>query len=218
MIERKAFSLIAVSIAVFLAASACKNKDLSSDASGNAAPASPSIQNSDPNSVSIKIHELSRQKVKEGEEVTWMAIHESSVGTARFQIRLIIGTPRGDSPFFISKGAFISEPGSQYSEFLRQVAKALEAKNIKPRKTKIRRLDFVVSVLGQNLSRGQGADVLAGGFTSAPRGDWLATKVFVGDDAAEFFLNLNSKEGRGELSIKDPGYGDAVMKEFSRVF
>ena len=121
-------------------------------------------------------------------------------------------------PFFISKGAFISEPDSQYSEFLRQVAKALEAKNIKGRKSKTGRLDFTIAVLGQNLSRGSGANILAGSFTSEPRGDWIATKVFVGDDAGEFFLNLNSKEGRGEISIKDPEYGDVVLRELSRVF
>src|SRR5262249_61735060 len=73
-------------------------------------------------------------------------------------------------------------------------------------------------VIGQNLSRGPGAGVSAGAFTSEPRGDWIATKVFVGDDAAEFYLNLNSKEGSGEISIKDPEYGDAALRELSRAF
>ena len=221
MIPQRSFSLIAVSIAIFLAAPACKSKSgsaASSGSPGNAMPASPSIQNSDPNSISFKIQELGRQKVKEGEEVTWMAAHESSAGTARFQIRMILGTPIGDSPFFISKGAFTSEPDSQYSEFLRLIAKALEAKNIEARKSKTHRLDFTVAVIGQNLSRGPEANVLAGSFSSNPRGDWIATKVFVGDDAGEFFLNLNSKEGRGEISIKDPEYGDVVLRELSRVF
>lgn len=218
MIKQRSFSLIAVSIAFFLTASACKSKSFSSGPSGNASPGSQSIQNSDPNSVSFKIQELGRQKVKEGEEVTWLAAHESSAGMARFQIRLILGTPSGDSPFFISTGAFISEPGSQYLEFLRQVAKALEAKNIKARKSKIGRLDFTLAVLGQNLSRGSGANLLAGGFTSEPRGDWVATKVFVADGAGEFFLHLNSKEAKGEISIKDPDYGDVVLRELSRVF
>jgi len=221
MIKQRSFSLIALSIAFFLAAPACKSKSSSFSSSGsssNAAPLSPSAQNSEPGSVSFKIQEMSRQKIKEGEEVTWVAAHESSVGMARFQIHLILGTPRGDSPFFISKGAFISEPDSQYSEFLRQVAKALEAKHLKSRKSQNRRFDFVAAVLGQNLSRGPGADVIASAFASKPQGDWIATKVFVGDDEGEFFLNLNSKEGRGEIAIKDPEYGDAVMKELSRVF
>src|SRR5215475_15628479 len=221
MIKQRSFSLIALSIAFFLAAPACKSKSSSFSSSGsssNAAPLSPSAQNSEPGSVSFKIQEMSRQKIKEGEEVTWVAAHESSVGMARFQIHLILGTPRGDSPFFISKGAFISEPDSQYSEFLRQVAKALEAKNIKARKSKISRLDFTVAVIGQNLSRGSGRDVLARSFTSEPRGDWVATKIFVADGDGEFYLNLNSKEAKGEISIKDPDYGDIVLRELSRVF
>ena len=150
--------------------------------------------------------------------MTWLATHESSAGTARFQIRLILRTPSGDSPFAISTGAFNSEPDSQYSEFLRQVAKALEAKNIKARKSKTGRLDFTLAVLGQNLSRGPGANVLAGNFTSEPRGDWVATKIFVAGGDGEFFLNLNSKDAKGEISIKDPDYGDVVLRELSRVF
>ena len=215
MIIRRSFPLIAASITVFLVASACKSKSLSS---GSAPQVSSPIQNSDPNSVSFKIQELGRQKVKEGEEATWLATHESSAGMARFQIRLILRTPSGDSPFAISTGSFISESDSQYSEFLRQVAKALEAKNIKARKSKISRLDFTVAVIGQNLSRGSGANVLAGSFTSEPRGDWVATKVFVAGGDGEFFLNLNSKEAKGEISIKDPDYGDIVLRELSRVF
>src|SRR5215813_8387083 len=215
MIIRRSFPLIAASITVFLVASACKSKSLSS---GSAPPVNSPIQNSDPNSVSFKIQELGRQKVKEGEEVTWLAIHESSAGMARFQVRLILRTPRSDSPFIISTGSFINEPDSQYSEFLRQVAKALEAKNIKARKSKTSRLDFTVAVIGQNLSRGSRADVLARSFTSEPRGDWVATKVFVADGDGEFYLNLNSKEAKGEISIKDPDYGDIVLRELLRVF
>jgi hypothetical protein len=215
MIKQRSFQLIAASITVFLVASACKSKSLSS---GNATPVSSPIQNSDQNSVSFKIQELGRQKVNKGEEVTWLATHESSAGMARFQIRLILRTPRGDSPFAISTGSFISEPDSQYSEFLRKVAKALEAKNILARKSKTSRLDFTVAVIGQNLSRGSGADVLAGSFTSEPRGDWVATKVFVADGDGEFYLNLNSKEAKGEISIKDADYGDIVLRELSRVF
>jgi hypothetical protein len=215
MIIRRSFPLIAASITVFLVASACKNKSLSS---GSALPVSSPIQNSDPNSVSFKIQELGRQKVNKGEEVTWLATHESSAGMARFQIRLILRTPGGDSPFAISTGAFISEPDSQYSEFLRQVTRALEAKNIKARKSKISRLDFTVAVIGQNLSRGSGRDVLARNFTSEPRGDWVATKIFVAGGDGEFYLNLNSEEAKGEISIKDADYGDIVLRELSRVF
>lgn len=230
MIKQRFFPLIVASITVFLVVYACKSKSFST---GSASIVSSSIQNSDPNSVYFKVQELSRRKVKEGEEVTWLATHESSTGLARFQIILILRAPSGDSPFVFSKGAFVKEPDSQPSEFLRQLAKALEAKSIKARKSRTGRLDFTVAVLGQNLSRepranltdrldhlsrGPGANVLAGAFTSEPPGDWVATKVFVADGAGEFFLNLNSKDAKGEISIKDPDYGEIVLRELSRVF
>lgn len=237
MADLRSFLLIAVSITVFLMTSACRSKSLSPE---SPSPGSSSTQTSDPNSVSFKLQEMGRRKVKEGEEVTWRAIHESSAGAARFQIILILQPPGGDSPFVISTGAFIRDTDSHYSEFLRQVAKALEAKSIKARKSKIDRLDFTIALLGQNLSRvamgkaggltsdafeqppsqgqSQGNKTLAGGFTSEPPGDWIATKVFVADGAGEFFLNVNSKESRGEISIKDPEYGNVVLRELSRVF
>src|SRR5262249_38547029 len=178
--------------------SACRSKSLSPE---SPSPGSSSTQTSDPNSVSFKLQEMGRRKVKEGEEVTWRAIHESSAVAARFQIILSLRPQNGDSPIVISTGAFIRDADSHYSEFLRQVAKALEAKSIKARKSRIGRLDFTVALLGQNLSRGSGANIFGSGFTSEPRGDWIATKVFVAGGDGEFFLNLNSKEGRGEISI-----------------
>src|SRR2546428_10252513 len=102
MIKRRSIQLIATSITVFLVTFACKSKSFSS---GIASPVSSSIQNIDPNSVSFKVQELGRRKVKEGEEVNWLATHESSAGTARFRIHLILRTLSGDSPFAISIGA-----------------------------------------------------------------------------------------------------------------
>jgi len=216
VVDLRSFSLIATSIIIFSVTFACRSKSISP---GSASPGSSSTQASDENSVSFKLQELGRQKVKEGEEVTWRAIHESSAGAARFQIILILHSVSGDSPFVISTGAFIRETDSDYSEFLRQVEKALEAKSIKSRKSKIDRFDFTIALLGQNLSRGaSGKSILASSFTAEPPGDWIATKVFVAGGDGEFYLNLNSREGRGEISIKDPEYGNVVLRELSRVF
>lgn len=79
---------------------------------------------------------------------------------------------------------------------------------------------FTPDALEQRTSQGQsqGKKILASGFTSEPPGDWIATKVFVADSEGEFFLNLNSKGGSGEISIKDPEYGNVVLRELSRVF
>jgi hypothetical protein len=216
---RPLFLLIA-SIAVPLAISSCKTNPPSASAIQRAGF---SAESANANTVSFKIQELDRHEVKEGEEVNWLATHESSAGEARFRITMVLRTPRGESPFAISTGAFIRETESQYSEFLRQIAKALEAK--KPSNSKIGmgrsgtgRLDFIVALLGRNLSRGRGSDVVGGGFTSEPQGDWIATKIFVADGGGEFLLNLNSRERRGEISMKDPSYGNVVLRELSRVF
>ena len=105
--------------------------------------------------------------------------------------------------------AVIRDTDSHYSEFLRQVAKALEAKSIKARKSKIDRLDFTIAMPGQNLSRGamgkagglttdayeqqtsqgqsQGKKILADGFTSEPPGDWIATKFLSRMAPGSFF-------------------------------
>jgi hypothetical protein len=100
---------------------------------------------------------------------------------------------------------------------LRIVAKALEAPSKRKAKPKTDTLEFMAAILGDNLSRGSGPDQFAGGFTSKPPGDWIATKIFVADSEGEFFLNLNSKEGIGEISMKDAEYGDIVLAELERV-
>jgi len=172
----------------------------------------------DSSSVVFKIEEVSRQIVEGSDEVTWLATHDSKAGAARFKIRMILKKPSGDQPMVFSKGAFLREKDSKPSEFLRQIAKALEANGSGTGKPKVDVLDFTVALLGQRLSRGSGPDQFAGGFTSEPPGDWIATKVFVADGEGEFFLNLNPKEGVGEISIKDSDYGDIVLKELARVF
>lgn len=172
---------------------------------------------SDPGSVSFKIQEVSRQKTNDGDEVTWLASHESQSGVARFRIRMILKHLSGDLPLAFSKGALLRESDSRPDEFLRQVAKALEAEGGGEVKAKVNSLDFSIALLGQNQSRGSGPDQTGGGFTSTPPGDWLITKVFVADGEGEFFLNLNSKLGVGEISIKDSEYGDIVLSELARI-
>jgi hypothetical protein len=178
---------------------------------------SPTIPPADESSVFFKIEEVSRQQVKDGEELVLLASHESKEGMARFRISLVLKKLGGELPVSFSRGALIRENDSKPVEFLREVAKVLEAKHYKPGK-RADRLDLTLAILGQNLSRGSGTNQIAGGFTSEPAGDWITTKVFVADGEGEFFLNLNPKQGIGEISIKDPEYGNIVLKELSRIF
>jgi hypothetical protein len=171
-----------------------------------------------PAPVIFKIREVGRRKVKGGDEVTWLATHDSASGAAKFKIRMVLKKPEGYPPMAFTEGTLLREADSDPGEFLRQVAKALEAKGTGAGRPKVSALDFTAALLGQDLSRGPGSDVLAGGFTSEPPGGWIATKVFVADGEGEFFLNLNPKEGVGEISIKDSDYGDVVLGELGRVF
>jgi hypothetical protein len=212
-------SLIIMSIAFFGANAGCQSKSNSTRSSlpDSKPTVGLTIPPSDDYSVFFKIQEVSRQQVKDGEELVWLAAHESEAGVARFRINIVLNKPGGELPVSFSKAALIRDGSSQPAEFLRQVARVLEAKHFKSGK-KVDRLDFTVAILGQSLSRGSGADQIGGGFTSEPPGDWITTKVFVADGEGEFFLNLNPKQGVGEISIKDPEYGNIVLRELSRIF
>ena len=214
MSQRKFYSLLIVSTILAFWGYACQvrqpspnNTSLNSN-SRVIAPAGPA----DPGSVRFKIQELARQQSSGGEEVTWLATHESASGVTRFQIRLILKKLGGDAPFVFSHGSFIRENNPQPSDFLQQVAKVLEAKHPKPKSSKADRLDFDAAIIGDNLSLGA-----EGGLSAEPPGDWMAVKVFVAEGEGEFFLNLNSKGGLAEISLKDPDYGDIVLRELWRV-
>jgi hypothetical protein len=164
----------------------------------------------EPGRVRFGIRQSSRRAQSDGEEITWLATYKSKSGSARFEISLILPKPGGKPSFGISKGTFISDRNSDYSEFLRAVANALEADKIEAGEPRTDRLEILCSVFGQNVkNRADGAQ---------GRADWTLTKIYVADGEGEFFLNLNPKAGIGEISIKDSGYGDIVVRELSRVF
>jgi hypothetical protein len=150
---------------------------------------------------------------------TWSAIYDVDDKTGKFNIELTLTKSKGDVPMAFGKGAFRHDSASDSSKLLQDLAVLLEAKNLTPPQNKTNTLNFPTAVLGVNLSRGQGKDVLAGTFTSDPKGDWISVKLFVtdGDKDGEVYLNLNSKTGQGEFAIKDPDYGDTVWHELARV-
>jgi UDP-N-acetylmuramoyl-tripeptide--D-alanyl-D-alanine ligase len=133
------------------------------------------------------------------------------------RIELSFLQPKSNSPFAFGKGALGREPGSDGSQLLNELAKVMRAQKPSVSSERVDTLSFTTAVLGRNLTRGRGKDSLAGSFTSKPRGDWIAVKVFVADGEGEFFLNLNPKTGDGEFSVKDPDYGDVVLRELSKV-
>jgi len=174
-------------------------------------------RNTPSGSVFFNIKQLSDVDSPEAQVVTWLGTHDKDGKIARFKIELTLKTPKQGSPFTFGAGAFIREEASDSSVLLKEIVRALEAKQMPSRASKTNKLSFTTAILGRSLSRGAGKDTLAGSFTSDPEGDWIAVKVFVAEGEGEFFLNLNSKSGQGEFSIKDPEYGDVVVRELAKV-
>jgi hypothetical protein len=73
--------------------------------------------------VRFRIREFARRQVQGGEEVTWLATHESKTGTARFRISLTLEALASDAPVGFTKCSFVREPDSHGTEFLRQLGK-----------------------------------------------------------------------------------------------
>jgi hypothetical protein len=146
----------------------------------------------------------------------WMATYVSQEKTAKFRIVLRAPEPADSkvASLTFGKGSILAEPGSDASVMLADLQKALEAKKLPSKVRRLAKLEFTYAGLGENLSRSPD-----GGFYEKPPGNWRATKIFVGDgeDEGEVFLNLNSKIGKGEFSIKDPDFGDVVLAQLAKV-
>jgi hypothetical protein len=159
------------------------------------------------------------EPVKSGNGPTqWLATYASQGKTARFRIEL--GPAQGsDKPARITniksgKGRFMAEPGSDASVLLADLKKALEARKLPAKVQRSSTLPFTYAILGENHSQASG-----GGFNENPPGNWTAMKIFLGDgeDEAEVFLNLNPTIKKGQFSIKDPDYGDGLLKYLAKV-
>ena len=147
--------------------------------------------------------------------VAWRATYDSGGRVARFRIELQ-PEPKGKTlPTFV-RCALTREPGSDGSVLLRDLARALGGRVPAPGPG-VETLDVAAALLGRDLSRGGKGNLVAGTFGSEPKGPWIATKLFLGDGEGEVFLNLDPIGGYGEFSMKDPDYGNAVVRELARL-
>ena len=153
---------------------------------------------------------------KEGHE--WLATYQGHGKTAKFRIEL--GNAQSsdeESRRFddkSGKGRFVAEPGSDSSALLNELKTALEAKSFPAKVRRVNALPFTFVSFGSNQS--QSSD---GGFFTNPPGNWTPMKVFIGERKQEgqVFLNLNPVLGKGQFSIKDPDYGDIVLRQLASV-
>lgn len=148
----------------------------------------------------------------------WLATYASQGKTARFRIELAPAQgsdkPASNISIKFGKGRFVAEPGSDSSVLLADLKKALEAKKLPAKVQRSGTLPFTYAILGENHS--QTSD---GSFTGNSPGHWTAMKLFLGDgdEEAEVFLNLNPVAKKGQFSIKDPDYGDNLLKYLAKV-
>jgi hypothetical protein len=148
--------------------------------------------------------------------VGWLATYSTEGRTARFRIELE-PEPRGTSlPTFVHC-ALSCEADSDASLLMRDLSRSLGTRPAPPQ-AGVAELELTAALLGRDLSRGRGKDSIAGALTSEPKGTWIATKLFLGEGEAEVFLNLDPVGGFGELSMKDPAYSAAVVRELGRLF
>jgi hypothetical protein len=119
-----------------------------------------------------------------------------------------------DFPLKTGQGRFVAETGSDATVLLSDLQKALEGKKNPGKVQRAKTLPFTCVNIGDNLSQASG-----GGFNGNPPGNWTAIKIFIGDgeQEGEVFLNINTAIGKGQFSIKDPDYGDLVIKQLATV-
>ncbi|MEO5930358.1 MAG: hypothetical protein ABIR47_10540 [Candidatus Kapaibacterium sp.] len=147
---------------------------------------------------------------------SWLGVYEAEGKTARFQLDLKLPRHHDNSGRFSSaRGTLYRVSNSDPSILLGDIAKALKANAPPKPKKRLDSLTLPMVVLGTGMSRAN--DSNGGHLASEPEGNWIATKVFVADGDAEFYLNLNLIDGWGEISIKDENYGDAVVGELAEV-
>ena len=137
-------------------------------------------------------------------QTTWLATYKKDDKTAQFRISL----PHKA----LGSGTFSREEKSDTSVLIRDLGKALRGK-VPEKVDQVDELTVTFYVLGDKMTRTE-----KGSFKGGGKGDWLLVKMFVFHDEAEFYLNINEKTGKGEFALKDPDYGDRVLKELAKVF
>jgi len=146
----------------------------------------------------------------------WAARYAEGGKEAKFT--LVFETSRGSHkeaiPVSFGSGEIRSEADSDCSILLKKLKAALEAKSLPKDVKRVDKIRFDYAEIGADMSQSEG-----GGFSGKPKGGWSAMKLFIGgkNDPAEVFVNLNPHMGKAQFSIKDPDYGDDVLKELAKV-
>jgi hypothetical protein len=136
----------------------------------------------------------------------WEARFAGPSGTARFDIDLELRAPESRAEFAFTRGSFRARDGSKAEDLLSALAQAHHVARLAARTPRVAAVSFVTAILGRELSRGRGTDVLAGEFTSNPKGPWIVAKLFLPPEDAEIFVAVNPSAGVGLFVPKDDEY------------
>jgi hypothetical protein len=169
--------------------------------------------------VPLKIEELTSVSTNSGQLKTWLATYKSDNSEAHFYIDMILKQRKKDDVFVFTTGKIRSAKQTNYKPLREALAKVLNTNSIPQNVSITSELPIDVAILGYDQSKvvSEDGSVVAGEFSPDPPGNWIVTKVFVASGEGEFYLNLNPIEKKGEISMKDPEYGDIVLKELAKV-
>jgi len=154
-----------------------------------------------------------------GNATVWNATYSARGKIARFQFAFQVAksSTAKDAKFPISfgEGEFLAVDGSDSTELLADLKKALESKRAPSKVARVSELPFEYAVFGKKMSQSPSD----GGFNVKPPGNWTAMKIFIGEgeNECEFFLNFNPSLKKGQFSMKDPDYGDDVIAQLAKV-
>lgn len=162
--------------------------------------------------------DIQRVKTDEG-TLRLEASYESKGKLAEFVIELgptgnVESKDSKDFPMGTGEGRFLSKAGSDATFLVADLQEALQARSTPVNIHRVKALPFTFVNLGDNLSQASN-----GGFNTNPAGSWTAMKIFIGegDQEGEVFVNFSPSLGKGQFSIKDADYGDAVLKQLATV-
>lgn len=148
----------------------------------------------------------------------WAATYATKDGVSRFKFRLSPAQSRGDGSFgdySVGKGIFIAVDGSNPEPLLEALKTALQANTMPQHVRHQHTLPFTYAVFGDGWNRAKD-----GGFDNKKQGTWTPMKIFLTQQSegdTEVFLNLSPATGKGEFAIKDPDYGDNVLRALAKV-
>jgi len=157
--------------------------------------------------------DIIRLGATEGEQ-RWLATYSDGVHNTRFDIELepASASANAGAPD-MGKGRFVSETDSDPLPLLHTLKGALQANRVPNHAQKVDALPFGYLLVGENQSR-----TPAGSFRPSPPGNWLVIKIFLANDQAEVYFDLNPVIHKAEFAMKDPAYGDRVLSELAKVF